>query len=83
MELKYSRDKFDGFTHRFLVEFETYDSHGTSLTIYSNSDSRNDLENFISEKKTEKVKSFEVVHRASKEDDERTTMLLDEVLKDL
>ena len=70
-ETKYSKTKFDGFTHRFIVEFNVAGQPNTStLHIYSNSDNYQELDNFINEKKSEKVTSFKTVHRASKEQDE-------------
>ncbi len=81
METKYSKTQFEGFTHRFKVQFETGEPHSSNLDIYSNSDSFQKLEDFISEKKTPKVVSFKIVHRASKEQDELAAELIDETLK--
>ncbi len=53
------------------------------MHIYSNSDSYQKLEDFISERASEKVLSFEIVHRATKEQDEANSKFIDEVLKDL
>ena len=83
METKYSKKEFDGFTHRFIVQFETGKSYFSNLDIYSNSNSYEELEKFINEKKNDKVISFKIIHRASKKQDERTSKLLDETLKDI
>lgn len=83
MEIKYSRKQFDGFTHRFKVQFETGEPYFSNIDIYSNSDSYQNLEDFISKKKSDKVLSFKIVHRASKEEDERASELLDEILKNI
>ena len=84
METKYSKTQFYGFTHRFIVKFKVnFDCRNdVNMTIYSNSDSYKELEDFINEKKTSKVKSFNIEHRASKEQDELISKLLDEMLAD-
>ena len=80
VETKYSKEQFDGFTHRFMIRFEVGEPHISTLTLYSNSDSYEKLEEFINEKKTKKVISFKIVHRASKEQDELASSLIDETL---
>ena len=84
METKYSKEQFDGFTHRFIVKFKVDEDwrNDTNITLYSNSDSYQKLEDFINAKKTDKVLSFKIEHRASKEQDELTSKLLDDMLAD-
>lgn len=81
-EAKYSRTQFEGFTHRFIVKFETSES-SHNLDIYSDSSSYITLEEFVNKKKSKNVISFEIIHRASKEQDEIASQLIDETLKDL
>lgn len=81
METKYSRTKFDGFTHRFIVQFET-GLQSLNIDIYSNSDSYQKLDDFVNEKKSKNGQSFKIIHRASKEQDELASQLIDESLKD-
>jgi len=85
MEIKYSKNKFDGFTHRFIVKMKVDNDldSDTNITIYSNSESYQKLEDFINEKKSEKVVSFKIEHRASKEQDEISEKFLDEFLGSL
>jgi len=82
METKYSKQQFEGFTHRFIVKMKVDEDwqNDTNVTIYSNSDSYLRLENFINEKKSDKVVSFIIEHRASKEQDEISSKFLDEFL---
>ncbi len=80
VETKYSKEQFDGFTHRFMIQFEVGEPHISTLTLYSNSDSYEKLEKFINEKKNKKVIMFKIVHRASKEQDELASSLIDETL---
>lgn len=77
METKYSRTKFEGYTHRFVVRFNVGDNHGHSIDIYSNSDSHTKISELINEKKTDRVLSYEIVHCASKEEDD----FVDEVME--
>ncbi len=83
METKYSKIPFEGFTHRFKVQFETGEPHFSNIDIYSNSDSFQKLDDFINERKSEKVLSFKIVHISSKEQDEMTAKLINETLKDI
>jgi len=82
METKYSKEQFEGFTHRFIVKMKVDNDwrNDTNITIYSNSDSYQKLEDFINEKKSEKVISFDIVHRATREQDEMASKLIDETL---
>ena len=75
METKYSKEQFEGFTHRFIVKMKVDEDwrNDTNVTIYSNSDSYQKLENFIQEKKSDKVIAFTIEHRASKEQDEMSS----------
>jgi hypothetical protein len=84
METKYSKEQFDGFTHRFIIRFSIDEDwrNDTNLHIYSNSDSEEELENFIKEKKSKKVKEFKILHKASKEKDEIASKFIDEMLAD-
>jgi len=85
MENKYSKEQFDGFTHRFIVKFKVDNDwrNDHNITIYSNSDSYQKLEDFINEKKSDKVLSFTIEHRASKEQDEMSAKFIDEFLNSL
>lgn len=85
METKYSKTEFEGFTHRFIVKMKVDNDwrNDTNVTIYSNSDNYQKLEDFINEKKSDKVVSFSIEHRASKEQDEMSSKFIDEVLGSL
>lgn len=82
METKYSREQFDGFTHRFIVRFKVDNDwrNDINITLYSNSDSHQKLVDFINDKKSDKVISFEIEHLVTKEQDEMTSKFLDEML---
>jgi len=82
MEKKYSKEQFEGYTHRFIVRLSVDNDwrNDVNLHIYSNSDSLQELEDFINEKKSDKVIAFRIEHRASKEQDELATKLIDETL---
>jgi len=78
--IKYSKDQFEGYTHRFMVQFTTTDPDPVTITFYSNSGSRENLNEFIEKKKKEKVLSFKVVHSATKEQDEHQAKFFEEWL---
>ena len=82
MEIKYSKEQFEGYTHRFIVKIKVDEDwrNDTNVTIYSNSDSYKKLEDFINKKKSDKVVEFKIEHRASREQDEMSSKFLDEFL---
>jgi len=82
LEVKYSKEQFEGFTHRFIVKLRIDEDwrNDTNITLYSNSESYQKLDDFINEKKTSKVLSFKIEHRASKEQDEMSSKFLDDFL---
>ena len=84
MEIKYSKEQFEGYTHRFIVKMKVDDDwrNDTNVTIYSNSDSYQKLKDFVNTKKSDKVIDFKIEHRASKEQDEMSFKFLDEFLND-
>lgn len=81
-KFKYSKEKFEGHTHRFKVRFSEDDDfrNDTCMDIYSNSGSKEKLEDFINEKKLMKVISFKIENRSTKEQDDATSAFLDEFL---
>lgn len=81
METIFSKKQFDGYTHRFKVQFvATGETYFSCLDIYSNTDSFQKIEDFINEKKTEKVLSFKIINRVSKEQDELAEKFINETL---
>ena len=82
LEAKYSRNPFDGYTHRFQVRFVVKDQYNyTELDIYSNDDDYDKVKNMIEEKKSEKVLSYKISYRATKEQDDANTAFINEVLE--
>lgn len=82
MDIIFSREQFSGYTHRFKVQLKTAELN-YDLTIYSNSDSYQKLDDFIKEKKSDKVLSFDIYYRTSKEQDEKTAEFIDKNLTQL
>ncbi len=79
-ETKYSREPFEGYTHRFMVRFYVKDNYyEPNLTLYSNNESYASLLNFIEEKKHDWVLDYEIIHRATKEQDDLATEFLKEI----
>lgn len=85
METKYSRTEFEGYTHRFIVRMCVDNDwrNDKNITLFSNSDSYQKLEDFINEKKSNKVISFTIEHRSSKEEDELNSKFIEDVLENL
>ena len=83
MEPIYKKEQFEGYTHRFIVRMKVDNDwrNDSVITLYSNSDSYQKLEDFINEKKSDKVIAFTVEHRASKEQDEQNSKFIDGFLK--
>jgi len=84
-ETKYSKKEFDGFTHRFIVKLKIDNDwrNDTHINLYANSDSYQKLEDFINQKKSNKVIAFDITHRASKEQDEMSSNFIDEILNNI
>ena len=80
--IKYLKEEFDGYTHRFIVRLKVDNDfrNDHSVNVYSNSESYSDLENFINEKKSSKVIAFVIEHRATKEQDEMASKFIDSFL---
>ena len=83
-ELKYSKKQFEGYTHRFIIEFKIDNDwrNDIKIEIFTNTDSFDELSKFIDAKKSNKVLSFEITHRSSKEQDEISSKLLDDFFND-
>jgi hypothetical protein len=84
-ETIYSKKEFEGFTHRFIVKLTIDDDfhNDTNIHLYSNSDSYEKLEEFINVKKVDKVVAFNIIHRASKAQDDMANKLIEETLSDI
>lgn len=78
---KYSKEQFEGHTHRFKVRFSVDDDfrNDTCMDIYSDSESKENLIDFINEKKTDKVISFVIEYISTKEQDDATSKFLENI----
>ena len=83
MDTKYSRTEFDGYTHRFIVRFSVDDDYRSdiSINIYSNNGDTQDLIDFINIKRTDRVESYTIEHKATKEQDDMASEFINEWLK--
>jgi len=79
---KYSRQKFDGFTHRFIVQFETGDEYPHNIDIYSDCADISLIESYVSNNKSKNVLSVKIIHRPTKQQDELSTEFINELFKD-
>ena len=78
--VKVSRQIFEGYTHRFAVEFSVKDSQGfrvTTLIFYSNSGDPEELCETIEKHKTEKVLGFKILWCSTKSQDDADSAFID------
>lgn len=81
--IKYSRTKFEGFTHRYRFEFKIKKEQTRyNIDIYTNVGSLKDVTDYINERKATKVESFKIMHIATRDQDQREIEFLEEYLND-
>ena len=78
----YSRKEFKNYNFRFIVELYTEGGiRPTSITIYTTEKSKDTIHNVFSGLVTEKVVNYNIIHFATKAQDELATKLIDSWLK--
>ena len=81
---KYSREEFEGYTHRakfsFDVEGEDYESN---IDIYTDSSDKDEVFNVIFNRKRDNVIFMDIINWATKEQDELTAKFIEETIKKL
>lgn len=82
---KYSREKFEDYKFRtmFRVGVDEDWRNDSLLTFYTDNPNREEVNNILLSKTTDKVKSFVMEHWTTKEQDELTSQFIEETLKDL
>lgn len=85
MGIKVSKEKFEGYTHRFTVSFRIRGSMAVLrvMDLYSNSGDPKDLSEMIEKNKTELVICFKILHCSSKVEDDDLSLLVDDVIKNI
>lgn len=82
--LKYSQEQFEDYKVRYQFEFKVEErDYITNIDIYSNDTDKNNVCNIVSQSSSDKVISLELVHTSTKEQDDRDTEWLEEILKDI
>lgn len=88
---RYSREKFDGYEYRAVVEI-SYTRKGEGIKvfnqqsrfdIYTDETNREKAERELQSRGKDNVNWIEIVHWASKGQDDLAAKLIDETLKDL
>jgi hypothetical protein len=85
---RYSRDSFDGYKLRAKVKLTTTpepplrkprveDEH--FLDVYTDDEDKANVEKILQERKSERVTSLEVIHWATKAQDDASAALIDEL----
>ena len=76
---KYSREAFDGFVMRVKVELCT-DLLDHLVDIYTTDTNINSVKSVLLNKVSDKVTKVNIIHKATKEQDEATAKLIDELI---
>jgi len=81
----YSREPFEGWTNRYLIQMEIENGKRDTLniTIYSNDNSYFKVVEYLRARASDKVLGFNLLYRATISQDEAASRLLDEVLSKL
>lgn len=82
---KYSKDSFDDYTRRakvkiFFVEKEAVEE--IQIDIYTTDDNKESVENFLLERKTDKVTSLHITYWTTREQDDASTAMIEEWLNE-
>ena len=85
MDIKYSSEKFEGYTHKFIIEvYEKSDIHGDRpmfIEIYSNDISYGCLRTFLTSKIEDTLYTYRIANRVGKANIEKTEHIINEILK--
>jgi len=81
----YSREPFEGWTNRYLIQMEIDNGKRDTLniTIYSNDNSYFKVVEYLRARASDKVLGFNLLYRATISQDEAASRLLEEVLSKL
>ena len=84
-EVKYSREVFEGYTHRFTVKFRIRGSIPVLrvMDLYSNSSDPEKLLEMIEKNKTEMVICFKILHCSSKTEDDYLSFFINDFIKNI
>ena len=85
MNIKYSGKKFEGYTHKFIIEvYEKSDIHGDRpmfIEIYSNDISYGYLRTFLTQKFENTSYMYFIAARVGKASNEKIEYIINEILK--
>ena len=81
---KYSREQFDDYKIRVKVRFEVKDEeYPTNMDIYTTDTDKESIISVLNSTKRDKVVSLEIIHTATKEEDDIATLFMEETLSGL
>lgn len=82
---KYSREEFEGYKFRTIFRLSVSEDWREDVlsTIYTDNPNKEEVNNIIVSKTTDKVKSCVMEHWTTKEQDELTAQFIEETLKDI
>lgn len=80
---KYSKGAFEGHRFRAMFRFTVSEDwrEDSNMSIYTDNPDKQNVEDVINSRKSEKVLSCKMVHWTTKEQDDLTSKFIDETLK--
>ena len=80
MSFTYSINKTEDYKFRYKMEFSNSDENFVrNIDIYTDDPSKENVEKIVKEKAHEKMQNIKIVHCATKEQDEASAKLIDEL----
>ena len=87
---KYSKEQFEDYKFRVkvLIKYEEDGDdlsweHEIQMDIYTDDEDMDSVRSFLLSKAADKVTSIEIIHTATKEQDEMAAKFIEETLKDI
>jgi len=82
---KYSREEFEGYKFRVIFRLSVSEDWREDVlsTVYTDNPNKEEVNNIIVSKTTDKVKSCVMEHWTTKEQDDLTAQFIEETLKDI
>lgn len=80
---KYSREELENYKFRFIVLAKTVDNSEHKIDVYTTNPDIESAYYVLLSRKTEKVASLEIIHHATKEQDDAASKFIDEIIDKL
>lgn len=82
---RYSKEEFEGYTNRAMFRLSVSEDwrEDKVINVYTNCKTREEVSNVVESSVTKKVLKVKMEHFTTKEQDDLTSKLIEETLKDL